>query len=290
MVSIIIPTYNRADTIRKSIDSILEQTYTNFELIIVDDGSTDNTEEIVHSVNDERLKYVKHMVNRGACAARNTGIDVAIGEYIAFQDSDDVWHNDKLKKQLNVLKLTDADIVFCNLVVGNHMLHYKQGFLQKGDNVFGIGTPTILGKASIFKEIKFDERMPRFQELEILLRIHEKYTMYFHDEILIDCCCSGNGISTSPMKLLQACELLLEIHPSLEKQYKEVACNIANLLLNESQLVERSNKKERKKMRNLALKYSLKMKILVKYFLLSINITWKRDAKGYIILGKNKEK
>lgn len=288
MISIIIPTYNRADTIRKSIISVLEQTYKNFELIIVDDGSTDNTKEIIGSINDERLKYIRHIVNRGACAARNTGIDVAIGEYIAFQDSDDIWHSDKLEKQLNIIEETNADIVFCNLLTESHMLHYKPGFIKKGKNVLGIATPTILGKAAIFKEMKFDERMPRLQDFEILLRIQEKYTMYFQDEILIDYCCSGDRITTSPIKLLQACELLLEIHPNLTKQYRKTAYFIASLLLNESQLLTRIDRGKYAKMRKLALRYSLKIKILIKYFLLSINVTWKQNSQGHIVLTKLK--
>ena len=89
LVSVIIPTYNRAHLIKRSAMSVLNQTYSNLELIIVDDGSTDNTEEVVKSIDDNRVIYIKQP-NQGACAARNNGIDHAKGEFIAFQDSDDV--------------------------------------------------------------------------------------------------------------------------------------------------------------------------------------------------------
>jgi len=88
-VSVIIPTYNRAHTIGRAIKSVLNQTYQDFEIIVVDDGSTDNTEEVVKSFRDKRIRYIQHKKNKGAAAARNTGIKSAKGKYIAFQDSDD---------------------------------------------------------------------------------------------------------------------------------------------------------------------------------------------------------
>ncbi|MGN0319098.1 MAG: glycosyltransferase family 2 protein, partial [Lachnospira sp.] len=83
-VSVIIPTYNRAYILRRAVDSVLNQTYDNFELIIVDDGSADNTRQIVESYSDERIKYYYTKLNKGAAAARNYGIDNATCDYIAF--------------------------------------------------------------------------------------------------------------------------------------------------------------------------------------------------------------
>ena len=94
MVSIIIPTYNRADKLKAAIMSVLNQTYCDLELIIVDDGSTDDTKNVVANIDDNRLRYV-YQKNAGACVARNNGIEEAHGDYIAFHDSDDVWHLDK---------------------------------------------------------------------------------------------------------------------------------------------------------------------------------------------------
>ncbi len=97
-VSVIIPTYNRAAYLREAIDSVLGQTFVDFELIVVDDGSTDNTKEVVASIEDSRIFY-KYQENSGVAAARNTGITISKGEYIAFLDSDDVWlpHNLEIK-------------------------------------------------------------------------------------------------------------------------------------------------------------------------------------------------
>ncbi len=90
LISVILPTYNRGYIVERAIKSVLNQTYKNLELIIVDDGSTDNTEEIVKSIEDKRIIFLKHKKNKGASSARNTGIKNSKGEYISFIDSDDV--------------------------------------------------------------------------------------------------------------------------------------------------------------------------------------------------------
>ena len=110
-VSVIIPTYNREGILGRSIESVLNQTYTEFELIIVDDGSTDNTRQLVENIHDDRISYYYVKNNSGAAAARNYGIERAEGEYIAFQDSDDYWHSDKLEKQMKVME-SNPDIGF----------------------------------------------------------------------------------------------------------------------------------------------------------------------------------
>ena len=110
-VSVIIPTYNREATLKRAVESVLNQTYTDFELIIVDDGSTDNTRQLVENIHDDRITYYYVKINSGAAAARNYGIERAEGEYIAFQDSDDYWHSDKLEKQMKVME-SNPDIGF----------------------------------------------------------------------------------------------------------------------------------------------------------------------------------
>ena len=99
-VSVILPTFNRSHVLIRSIRSVLNQTYQNFELIIVDDGSTDNTEKLVNSLSDDRIKYTRHNKNKGVAVARNTGIRLAGGHFIALQDDDDEWYPEKLEKQI----------------------------------------------------------------------------------------------------------------------------------------------------------------------------------------------
>lgn len=104
MVSIIMPSYNTAPYIADSIKSVLAQTYSNLELLIVDDCSTDNTDEVVTSFADKRIKYFKNDKNQGAALTRNKALREAQGEWIAFLDSDDVWMPEKLEKMLSFMK------------------------------------------------------------------------------------------------------------------------------------------------------------------------------------------
>ena len=114
--SIIIPTYNRAHIIRNAIEAVQLQTFTDFELIISDDGSTDNTEEIVLPLlKDSRIKYIKQ-INKGVCAARNFGAQDAKGKYLVFLDSDDTI-NDNWLYDFHNLAQKNFDIVFCSMVV-----------------------------------------------------------------------------------------------------------------------------------------------------------------------------
>ena len=109
-ISVIIPTYNRAHLIGKAVKSVLSQTYQDFEIIVVDDGSTDNTEEIVKSFTDYKIYYICHKHNRGASAARNTGIKASRGEYIAFLDSHDEWLPEKLDKQIKTFNSESSEV------------------------------------------------------------------------------------------------------------------------------------------------------------------------------------
>lgn len=114
LVSVIIPTYNRIHTLPTSIDSVLKQTYENLELIIMDDASEDGTEEYVQGIGDSRIRYRKSDINMGPSAARNLGAELAAGDYLAFQDSDDEWMPDKLEKQMELM-LSDEELslVYC---------------------------------------------------------------------------------------------------------------------------------------------------------------------------------
>lgn len=98
-VSVIIPTYNRREYVQEAIDSALAQTFTDYEIIVIDDGSTDGTSEALQARYGNRIHY-EWQENQGESVARNRGIELARGEYIAFLDSDDLWHPEKLAKQI----------------------------------------------------------------------------------------------------------------------------------------------------------------------------------------------
>lgn len=113
-VSIILPTYNGSKYIRQSMDSCLNQTYKNIELIIVDDGSKDETPDIIMSYKDDRIKYIRHEKNRGLPHALNTGFEKATGEYLTWTSDDNYYANDAIKKMLNYLKNNNCELVFCD--------------------------------------------------------------------------------------------------------------------------------------------------------------------------------
>lgn len=106
LVSVIMPAYNSGRFISIAIDSVMNQTYTDWELLIVDDCSTDNTAKIVsdYLVKDKRIKYFKNLSNSGAAASRNKAVKEAKGQYLAFLDSDDIWKSEKLEKQINFMR------------------------------------------------------------------------------------------------------------------------------------------------------------------------------------------
>lgn len=117
LVSIIMPSYNTAKFISETIESVLAQTYTNWELIIVDDCSTDNTDEVVKSfLSDNRIKYIKNEKNSGAAVSRNRALREAKGKWIAFLDSDDLWLPAKLEKQIAFMKENDYHFSYTNYI------------------------------------------------------------------------------------------------------------------------------------------------------------------------------
>lgn len=182
-VSVIIPTYNRSDLLKLAISSVLSQSYTDYEIIVVDDGSTDNTRKVVESFNAEAIRYV-YQNNMGRSAARNAGISSAKGQYIAFLDSDDIFLPSKLELQVKCL---DSNPL-CGLVYsyasnvdenGNSLAYHYDGDLSGSvypdmlyiRNNF-ITTPTVMVRANILSETGgFDESMHMCEDLDLWRRI-----------------------------------------------------------------------------------------------------------------------
>lgn len=114
LISIVMPAYNAEDLILDSVNSVINQTYTNWELIIIDDGSVDRTVQVVDELTqeDKRIHLLKNIENKGVAATRNKGIKVAMGDWIAFLDSDDLWRKDKLEKQVNYINEKKSIFLF----------------------------------------------------------------------------------------------------------------------------------------------------------------------------------
>lgn len=206
LVSVIIPTYNRADTIERSIRSVLDQTYYNLEVIVIDDGSTDSTAEVVAEINDDRIRYYGLDKNYGACTARNIGIDYSHGEYIAFQDSDDEWMNDKIEKQIALLESKpEIDVCTCSVVtVWNNNKIYNQSIrtssrISRKDiysrRRINISTVSILAKRKVLLSIRFDPDVFRWQDYDWAIRASAKYAFFHISDILVFAYLSDNSIS-----------------------------------------------------------------------------------------------
>ena len=131
LVSVIMPTYNHAKFIGKAIESVLNQTYQNLELIIIDNYSEDNTEEIITSYEDDRIKYLKFRNHGIIAASRNHGIKHSHGEYIAFLDSDDLWHTHKLEKQLPHFETSEIIGVASNAILFSETPYYRKDNLAR---------------------------------------------------------------------------------------------------------------------------------------------------------------
>ena len=185
-ISVVTPTYNRAHLVARAIRSVLNQAYQDFELIVVDDASTDNTEPVVRGFRDPRIRYVRHNENRGGSAARNTGIELCQGEYIAFLDADDEWLPGKLEHQLGVFQRAASDV---GLIYSDFLRIYPNGRQERYRPVaegISIGYPSRwLVKREVFRDVVgFDESMPALQDTEVSIRIQEAWAT-FHDPVVV---------------------------------------------------------------------------------------------------------
>jgi len=187
LVSVIIPTYNRQDFIAESINSVLVQTYTNLEILVVDDGSTDNTRSIIENISDSRLHYI-YQPNRGRSNARNHALSRATGKFITFLDSDDLYLPNKIELQVNYLiKNVGTKVVYTSAYCINEkgeMLSEKyiasvSGWIYKDVAFFRpvtITLPTVMTYREVIDDVGFfDETMHRFEDTDMWRRISKSY-------------------------------------------------------------------------------------------------------------------
>lgn len=224
-VSIILPTYNRRDLIEKSIQSVLDQTFDDFELIVIDDASTDGTIEVIEGFLDPRLIYIRHTKNQGGAIARNTGIKASKAELIAFQDSDDIWFPEKLFKQISRFKSAPKSLG----AVYTQCLRWKNSQkklipsnrpAKKEGNLFKsllsenfIGLPSLVVRKSCLEKVGlFDETLPRLQDWELFLRISKHFDFAFVPEPLVESFFTEGSISSKQGALIFALETILEKH------------------------------------------------------------------------------
>jgi glycosyltransferase involved in cell wall biosynthesis len=153
LVSVILPVYNNEHYLAESIESVLAQTYPSIEIICVDDGSTDNTRNVMHSYGT-KITLLFHEHNRGIAAGRNTGIREAKGAYIAFMDGDDIWDIDKIEKQIALLETTPSvDIAFCMM---HHFFSPNLPEASRNQRHLPEPMPGVVSAASCMRRALFD--------------------------------------------------------------------------------------------------------------------------------------
>lgn len=238
IVSVIIPTYNRAYLLKKSITSVLNQTYADLEVIIVDDGSTDNSEELIKSFDDNRIRYIKHDKNKGVSHALNTGIRTSRGKYISFLGSDDVWLPQKLEKELEIFQKLNSHVgvVYSGLwqiknnkkiYVPSSRINKKEGNIHKeillGNFVNGLS----LIREECFEKVGlFDVNLPGLVDWDLYIRVSKFYEFRFVDEPLIIAPLSDDSISVNSAKIANAYLFILEKYEDDFNQNKNALASI----------------------------------------------------------------
>ena len=188
-VSVIIPTYNRADTVIKTIESVLCQSFGDFELIVVDDGSTDDTASVVVGLNDARIRYV-YQENSGVSSARNLGLAKAAGEFVCFLDSDDLWPDNFLEVMMGELNQNpDYGAAYCLRTVvfpdGKKIESYQEEHCKSGHvtaELFKksfIQTSTICFKREFLDGIFFEPSLTNAEDADVWLQVSTRTKFLF---------------------------------------------------------------------------------------------------------------
>jgi len=232
MISVIIPTYNRAGTILRSVNSVLNQTYKDLELLIIDDGSTDNTKELIEQIEDDRIRYIYLGANSGASNARNAGVFYASGEWIAFQDSDDAWKPEKLEKQMQLaLEHPEYAMIYSSFMdheADESIIYFPSkpysGVME--GNMYSslllcnvIGAPTMMIKREAFLQSGgFDTNYKSLEDWEFVIRFSKNNLIGFVPDYLMDVYMLNNGVSSRVAPYYDArCRMLAEYKEDLIK-------------------------------------------------------------------------
>lgn len=229
-VSIIIPAYNAAEFIGETLASVAAQTFTSHEVIVINDGSPD-TEELERELQryQGQLQYIKQE-NRGAAAARNTGLRAAKGEFVAFLDADDTWLPTFLEKQIELLKRTNADLVYADALLTGEApagqtfmeTHPSRGEVTP-ENLLALKvtvlTSTVLArKAPILDADLFDENLRRGQDFDLWLRLAKRGARFaYQREVLAHHRIVSSGLSGDMMSQLKRTLSVLEAVKSKEQ-------------------------------------------------------------------------
>jgi glycosyltransferase involved in cell wall biosynthesis len=190
LVSCIIPTHNRSLLLKRAVESVINQNYKNLEIIVVNDGSIDDTEKVIEELKrqDPRIISLKNEQSKGPSAARNKGIKNATGYFIAFLDDDDQWLPNRISLNLSFLK--EYDVSLCAPAKGyrNFLFHRcKEGLIKIEDFKKGsfLGTCFLMGHSYVFKEMQFDENLRLGEDWDLYIRVANKFKVGFLNRPLV---------------------------------------------------------------------------------------------------------
>jgi glycosyltransferase involved in cell wall biosynthesis len=234
LVSVIIPTLNRPQLLKRAIASVLSQSFADFEVLVIDDSSTGDASSVVRSFNDPRIHYTKNQ-QKGANAARNYGIQLSKDSLIAFLDDDDEWLPNKLRKQVDLLDRSDGSFgavfsswrysdpakKFSKIVRVPERMDLKEAIM----NVRPIGTTsTAMVKKEVFEKVGgFDEAFPALQDWEMWLRISGKYRFAAVPEVLVNHNVQKNSITSNHPRVIRAHLMLMKKYPDIAKSRQFLA-------------------------------------------------------------------
>ncbi|YAF94776.1 MAG: glycosyltransferase [Nodularia sp. CChRGM 3473] len=216
IISVIIPAYNSGKTINETIQSVLNQTFTNFELIIINDGSQDSTLDIVSQINDARIKIFSYP-NAGGNVSRNRGLKHAVGEFVSFLDADDIWTPDKLQVQLQALqKNTDAKVAYSwtdyideNGVIflsGTHITANGDAYEKLlVNNFLENGSNPLIRREALIELGGFDESLEAAQDWDMWLRLAAQYFFITVPTVQILYRVSANSLSSNLIRQEKCC-------------------------------------------------------------------------------------
>ncbi|AFK22085.1 glycosyltransferase [Pyrococcus sp. ST04] len=240
-VSVIIPTHNRAHMLVRAIRSVLNQTFEDFELIVVDDASIDDTPKVVEKIKDSRIRYIRLERNSGGPVARNTGIKRARGKYIALLDDDDEWLPRRLELQVKRMEEVDKNVGVIyggfyyvsqdtGKIIGRRLPKhrgYVYGHLLKENFV---GSPTLLIKRECFKKVGlFDPKLKSSQDWDMWLRISKYYEFDYVPEIVAKYYVHGRQITFNIRKYIPGRERFIRKHLDIYKNPKVLSIHLSQI-------------------------------------------------------------
>ncbi|MCL1464459.1 glycosyltransferase [Argonema galeatum] len=234
LISVIIPVYNGENTIRETIESVLNQTFKDFELIVINDGSTDSTLDVVSNIQDSRLKVFSYP-NAKQAASRNRGLSQATGEYVSFIDADDLWKPDKLEAQLKALQENpEAGVAYSwtdlidesgNFIRGGANIYWQgESYARMLLNDFVESGSNPLIRAQAIKEVgNFDESLPPAEDWDMWIRLASRYPFVVVPSAQVLYRVRANSSSTNVSKM-EAVSLRI-----IERAYAEAPASIQHL-------------------------------------------------------------